>query len=387
MESLKALDGVRVLELGMYGAAPLCCMQLADFGADVIKVEPPHGDFYRQLPPLEDGESHYFMSVNRNKRSVVLDLKTETGRAALRRLIATADVVVENFRPGVLEKLGFSYEDCRAVQPNLIYCAISGFGQTGPQRLEAGQDLIVQGYTGMMWCSGEEGQIPLKLAPAVPDVMAGQSAAYAIAMALFVRERTGVGQFIDIALYDTSIQAMQLSYLARYLGDGTLPGRHGSGHPSMVPAQAFQAGDGAWFNVVANTDAMWAGLCQALQDPELARDPRFAERGARAEHAASVLALLEARFATQPRAVWLERFKAVGLPCGPVNHLDELVDAPQTAARAMIVEHPHPRLGPLRTVGIAPKLSATPGRISRHAPALGEHTEEVLREAGLAVFS
>lgn len=384
---MKALESVRVLELGMYGAAPLCCMQLADFGADVIKIEPPQGDFYRQLPPIEKGESHYFMSVNRNKRSVVLDLKTEIGKDALRKLITTADVLVENFRPGVLDKLGFSYEACRALQPSLIYCSISGFGQTGPQKYEAGQDLIVQGYTGMMVCTGEEGQAPLKIAPAVPDVMAGQMAAFAIAMALFVRERSGVGQYLDIALYDASIHAMHLSYLARFLGDGTLPGRHGSGHPSMVPAQSFQAGDGSWFNVVANTDSMWAALCRALGDPVLAQDPRFSQRDERARNAASLLVLLQERFNADSRAEWLERLKAEGLPCGPVNHLDELVDAPQTQAREMIVEYEHPRLGSVRTVGVAPKLSETPGRITRHAPALGEHTEEILREVGMEVLA
>jgi len=378
--SAGALGAFRVIELGMYGSAPICSMLLADFGADVIKVEPPEGDFYRQLPPFEQGESHYFMSVNRNKRSVVLDLKTDSGRQALGKLIASADVLVENFRPGVLTRLGFGYEQCAQLNPALVYCSISGFGQTGPQREEPGLDLIVQGYSGMMLSSGEDNQAPFKIAPAVPDVMGGQSAAYAILAALLARERSGLGQFVDISLLDTSIFSMQLVYLPQWLGSGESPARNGSGHPSMVPMQAFRAGDGRWFNLVGNTDRMWSAACKAMGRDDLSVDPRFATNAGRTANRRELLGILEPLFATRSAHDWVELFKEAGIPCGPVNDLAQAMATPQVKAREMLVDMPHPRLGHVKTIGIAPKLTATPGTLRRHAPGLGEHTEEVLRE-------
>ena len=385
MDETPALDGLRVVELGMYGAAPICSMLLGDFGADVIKVEPPEGDFYRRLPPLEAGESHYFMSVNRNKRGIVLDLKTSGGKEALHGLLATADVLVENFRPGALARLGFGAQACAARYPRLVYCSISGFGQTGPQKDDAGLDLILQGYSGMMLASGEAGQVPLKIAPAVPDVMGAQTAAFAVLTALLARHRTGKGQVLDISLFDASLFSMQLGYLPQLLGSGDLPPRVASSHASMVPMQAFRAADGKWFNLVANADRMWTAACGAMGRTDLRDDPRFVTNAKRVENREALLAVLEPTFLTRPADDWIALFKSAGIPCGPVNDLAEAIRSPQAAARHMLAECPHPRLGSVETVGIAPKLSATPGRLARPAPLLGEHTEEILRGLGLSI--
>lgn len=377
------LAGIRVVEVGQYGSAPLATMLLADFGADVIKVEPPQGDLYRGMPPIKDGESLYFAGVNRNKRGIALDLKTDDGRDALLAVLKTADVIIENLRPGVMARLGIGPKTLLESHPHLIFCSISGYGQDGPIHQEGAYDLIIQGYSGMMAATGDPDGEPVKLVPAVPDVLSSQQAAFSILAALRAREATGRGQHIDIALLDVSLYAQTLIYLPGLFGTGAAPQRLGSAHPEFFPNQAFQAGDGKWLNSGASDQRMWRGFCKALERTDLTDHPHFATNADRRAHRDELIALLRPIFKTRSRADWLAVLRENNVPSSAINDVAEAMASPQAQHRNMHRKIAHPVLGEMDMVGLPAIFSATPGSVRLPPPQLGEHTEAVLREAGL----
>ena len=369
------LQGITVLDLTRVLSGPYCTMLLADMGARVIKLEQPgKGDDTRGWgPPFLDGESAYFLSINRNKESVALDFKQPAGREVLERLIAKADVLVENFRPGTLARLGFDYAAVGPRHPRLIYCSISGFGQTGPRRAEPGYDAIMQAEGGLMSITGAAGGPPFRLGVAIADIVSGMFAAQGITAALVARERTGRGQAVDIAMLD-SVAAL-LSYQAGiYFATGSAPSRMGNRHPTIVPYETFAASDGDFVIAVGN-DEQWRRFCTvAAMEP----DERFATNRQRVTGYAELKPILDALLITRPRADWIARLTAAGVPSGSVRDLHEVFSDPQLAARDMIVEVQHPLLGTLQTLGTPIKLSDTPGAIVAAPPTLGQHTESVL---------
>jgi formyl-CoA transferase/CoA:oxalate CoA-transferase len=376
---VRPLDGIRVVDLSRVLAGPYCSLLLADMGAEVVKVEEPgRGDDTRAWPPFVGGEATYFMSVNRGKKSLTLNLKHDEGKAILRRLLAQADVLLENFRPGTLERLGFGCEAVRADNPRLVYCSISGFGESGPEAGRPGYDLIVQGESGIMDLTGFPDGPPVKVGNSIADLAAGTMAAHGIVLALFARERTGVGQKVEIAMLE--VMAALLTYQGQaYLATGTSPRRRGNQHPSIVPYEVFQAADGYLTVGVAN-NSLWGRFCQALGRPELASDPRFDTEARRVEHRDALIPLLERLFAAAPVAAWLERLAAAGVPAGKIKSVGEALESEHFRARGTLVTLTHPTAGPLRMVGPPIRLSATPGDAAAPAPLLGEHTEEVLEK-------
>jgi len=373
------LHGVRVLDLSRVLAGPYCTMVLGDLGADVIKVEPPEGDETRAWgPPFAEGESAYYLCVNRNKRGMVVDLKTDEGQAALRALARKCDVMVENFRPDTLARYGLDYETLRAQDPRLVYCSISGFGQTGSLRDRPGYDFMIQAMGGLMSVTGEPDGEPMKVGVAVADLFAGQYAVIAILVALQARERSGEGQYIDIALFDA-----QLGWLANvasnYLISGNLPQRYGNAHPNIVPYQSFVAADG-WFALAVGNDRQFARLCELIGKAEWGSDERFATNAARVIYRDELIALLEPIFALLRVDEWLSALEAADIPCGPINTLDKVFSEPQVSAREMLITMEHPTIGDLPLVGSPLKFSQTPVEYRLPPPRLGEHTDEILRE-------
>lgn len=373
------LRGIRVLDLSRVLAGPFCSMILSDLGAEVIKVEMPgEGDDTRTYPPFIGGLSSYFMSVNRGKKSVTLDLKKAEAREAIYRLAERSDIFLENFRPGVTARLGVDYENIRKVNLGIIYCSISSFGQTGPYASWPGYDIIIQGMGGLMGITGEPSRPPVRVGIAISDIGAGMWAAIAILAALRVREKTGVGQYIDISLLDGVVSWM--TYAAGiYFATGRPPERMGSAHPSMVPYQAFEAGDGKYLLIAAGNDRLWATLCEGMGLKELAEDPRFSTMDRRVENRGELIPILEREFRKRPRDEWLERLRRLGFPCGPVYTLDEVFRDPHVLSRGMLIEMEHPELGVIKQIGPPMKFSETPCTVGSPPPRLGEHTEEVLR--------
>jgi formyl-CoA transferase len=376
---IQPLHGLRVLDLSRVLAGPYCTMVLGDLGADVIKVEPPGGDETRAWgPPFAAGESAYYLCVNRNKRGIVVDFKTDDGQATLQELASKSDVLVENFRPGTLARYGLDYDSLRSRNPRLVYCSISGFGQTGPLRERPGYDFMIQAMGGLMSVTGDPHGEPMKVGVAAADLFAGQNAVIAILAALGARDRTGEGQYIDIALFDS-----QLGWLANvasnYLISGDLPKRHGNAHPNIVPYQSFAAADG-WFALAVGNDKQFTRLCELIGQPEWARDDRFATNAARVIHRDALIALLEPLFALRRVDEWLSTLEAADIPCGPINTLEEVFAEPQVSAREMLVTMEHPTIGDLPLVGSPLKFSQTPVQYRLPPPRLGEHTEEILRE-------
>jgi len=375
------LQGITVLDLTRVLSGPYCTMLLADLGARVIKIEHPRkGDDTRGWgPPFQSGESSYFMSINRNKESVTLDFKQPEGRAVLERLVAGADVLVENFRPGTLTKLGLDYASIQPAHPRLIYCSISGYGQTGPRRREPGYDAVMQGEGGLMSITGGADGPPYRLGVAIADIVSGMFAAQGITAALFARERTGRGQAVDIAMLD-SVAAL-LSYQAGiYFATGTPPGRLGNRHPTIVPYETFTASDGEFVLAIGNDD-QWRRFCAVAG---LAEDERFATNRQRVVAYDELRPLVSRQLGAHPRAYWIERLTAAGVPCGSVRDLHELFSDPQVAAREMIAELHHPAVGPMRVLGTPLKLSDTAASIRTPPPTLGQHTADVLtQDAGV----
>jgi crotonobetainyl-CoA:carnitine CoA-transferase CaiB-like acyl-CoA transferase len=377
------LVGMRVIDLAHVMAGPTCARMLADMGADVVKVEKADGgdDTRRMLPPDIKGEPAAYMMMNRNKRGIVLDLKKPAGRAALKRLLKTADALIENYRHDTLDKLGLGYEDLKAINPGLIYCALSGFGRTGPYATQGGYDLIAQGMSGLMAITGEgPGRPPVKVGSPACDITAGIIGAMAVCAAYAHKLKTGEGQFVDTSLFEAGIT---LTYWqsAICLATGESPGPLGSRHPLNGPYQAFETSDG-YINVGASNQKMYPMLCEVLGCPELGRDPRFVTGRDRMGHLDELIDLLNARFRQRTTAEWLERLEAAGIPSGPVLSIKDMLKHPQTRARDMVVAVDHPIAGRVETIGVPAKFSATPTEVSRPAPLFGQHTREVLSEAG-----
>jgi formyl-CoA transferase len=380
MSGGRALEGIRVLELGQVMAGPFCALQLCDMGADVIKVEPPGGDPTRQMGARAGTDSTCFAAMNRGKRGIVLDLKSASGRGALVRLAARADIFIENFRPGVMRELGLDYPALSAVNDRLIYTSISGYGQTGPDRAKGGFDLVAQGASGLMSVTGEPGGPPVKVGVPVTDLGAGLFALAATLAALHHRDRSGRGQYIDTSLLEAGL-ALSAWESAEFFATGAAPEALGSAHRFLAPYQAIRCADG-YITIGAGTDRLFADLAALLGHPEWSGMDEFADTSARVRNRAALIARIEAVTAAQPKSHWLAAFEARGIPCGPINTYPEAFADPQVQSRHMVVELDHPTLGCMRTLGSPIKMSDTPPRVDCRAPLLGEHTGEVLREAG-----
>ena len=378
----RPLDGVRVLELAQIMAGPTTGMMLADLGADVIKVEKTNGgdDSRGYREPRVNGVSAPFMVLNRNKRGIALDLKNPKGREVLLRLVKNADVLTENYRRGTLEKLGLGYDVLSAVNPGLIYCAVSGYGRTGPLGGHGGFDLIAQGFAGLMSITGEPGRPPVKPGNSVADINAGILAALGVLAAYIEKLKTGRGQVVETSLMQAALQQTYW-HAAIYFATGRSPGPLGSSHVLAAPYQAFRTANG-YVNIGGANQPNWERICDVLGHPEWRTDPRFATNGDRMDHLPELVEAIESVLAANTTAHWVEVFDAAGVPAGPVHSIGEALEHPQVAAREMVVETTHRDAGPTRSLGFPISLSETPARVTRPAPALGEHTREVLLEAG-----
>jgi formyl-CoA transferase len=355
-------------------------MNLADMGADVIKVEPPGGEETRRGSVQKNGHSGSFNAINRNKRSLTVDLKKPEGVEIIHRLARTADVFVQNYRPGAAQRLGVAYEDLRALNPRLIYCSISGFGATGPYASRGGYDLIAQGMSGIISVTGEEDGPPAKSGVPLSDLAAGLFGAYGILSALEHRERTGEGQLVDTSLLEAAM-ALTVWESTEYWSTGRTPRALGSAHRLAAPYQALRASDG-WFTVGANNPKLFEALSRAIGRPDLLSDARFAAPEGRLEHRRALAAEIEKTTLAEPRAHWLARLDAEGVPSGPINTYPEALSDPHTLARNMVVDLVHPGAGPIKNLGVPVKLSDTPGAVDRPAPLLGEHNDTILAELG-----
>jgi crotonobetainyl-CoA:carnitine CoA-transferase CaiB-like acyl-CoA transferase len=376
------LDGVRVLELCQVMAGPTCGMLLADLGADVVKVEKlPSGDDTRSYDrPQVNGESAAFLAMNRNKRSIALDLKHPQGQSVLKRMVADADVLVENFRKGTLEKFGLGYDALKAINPRLIYCAITGYGRTGPYADKGGFDLIAQGISGLMSITGEPGQEPVKCGPPVCDVNAGMLGALGIIAAYVHRLKTGAGQMVDTSLLEAGIHTT-FWHSAIFLATGVSPEPTGSAHVLSAPYQAFRTRDG-WVTIGGANPANWERLARMMGLPDLVTEPRFRTNADRMQNRAALIEILSEKTRERTTEELVAALDAAGIPAGPVNRIGEMLADPHVLAREMVVETEHPVAGPTKALGVPVKLSRTPGSVRRPAPLLGQHTREVLREAG-----
>ena len=373
----KPLAGVRVLDLTRVLAGPFSTLILGDMGAEIIKLEEPgKGDDTRSWPPFKGGEATYFMSVNRNKKSLTLNLKAPAGRKILRSLAAKSDVLVENFRPGTMDKLGFGYAALARVNPRLVYCSISGFGESGPEAARAGYDLVVQAESGIMDLTGFADGPPVKVGNSIADLVAGMTAAHGITLALLARTRTGRGQKVEIAMLD--VMASLLTYQAgMYFGTGQRPRRRGNAHPSIVPYEVFRAAD-AYLTLGVANNSLWERCCTALERPDLARDPRFDTEAKRVEHRDVLVPLLNDVLGGRDAGEWLKRFEAAGVPAGRIKTVAEVCESDHLKARGMIVTLPHPAAGEVTVMGVPVRLSATPGTVASPPPRLGEHTAQIL---------
>ena len=379
---MPALDGLRVLDVTQVMAGPFCAMLLCDLGADVIKVEPPSGDSTRQMPGAVAGDSPSFNAVNRGKRSVVLNLKTSGGRDAFVRLARSTDILIENYRPGVMAALGLDYPTLSALNPRVIYASISGYGQTGPSRDKGGFDLIAQGVAGIMSVTGEAGGAPVKAGVPLTDLGAGLFATVGIFAALEARHRTGVGQHVDTSLVDAGV-ALSVWEATEYFSGIGVPQALGSAHRMNAPYQAIRCADG-FITLGAANERLFRRLCDVLGHTEWTTMPEFADNASRVRNRAALAARIESITAEHPRSHWLALLEANDIPCGPINDYAQVFADPQVRAREMVVEVDHPTLGRLRTLGSPLKMSGTPPDVRRRAPLLGEHTDAVLREAGFS---
>ncbi|MFJ1256430.1 CaiB/BaiF CoA transferase family protein [Cupriavidus sp. CuC1] len=377
-----ALAGMRVLELAQIMAGPTCGMMLADLGAEVIKIEKTDGgdDARGYREPQINGVSAPFLMLNRNKRAIALDLKTPEGRAVFLRMVKDADVVIENFRKGTLEKLGLGYDTLSQHNPGLIYCAISGYGRTGPAADKGGFDLIAQGFSGLMSITGEQGGPPLRTGNSIADINAGILAAFGILAAYQHKQKTGRGQVVETSLIEAGLQQLYW-HAAIHFATGESPGPSGSAHVLATPYQAFPTQDGHIIIGGAN-EKNWERIAQVLGKPEWLDDPRYRLNADRMRHRDSLLPAIGEILSTQPSAHWLAEFDRAGVPVGPVHSIGEALSHPQTLARGMVVEQDHAQAGPIKTLGLPVQLSETPARYLRPAPRLGEHTRALLAEYG-----
>ena len=374
------LHGIRVLDLSRVLAGPYCTMFLGDLGAEVVKIEQPgRGDDTRGWgPPFLGGESAYFLCVNRNKRSVTLDLRTPDGIDLLRRLALEADVLMENFRPGTLAGWGLSEGEIRRDNPRLVYASLSAFGASGPMKDRPGYDLAVQAWGGLMSITGSADGEPSKVGVAIIDIVAGLMLGKSIAAALYARERTGKGQRIETSLMEAEVASL-INAGSNYLVTGEVPGRWGNAHPNIVPYQSFPTADGHLVVAMAN-DAIWARFCGAAARPDLAEDPRFDTNAHRVENREVLLAILVELFRARPRREWIELLNRAGVPCSPVQNVQEVFESDQVRATGMLREIDHPTAGKVRMAGLPVKFSDTPASIRLAPPLLGEHNDQVLKE-------
>ena len=370
---MKALEGLRVLDLSRVLAGPFSTMVLGDLGAEIIKIEQPGvGDDSRAFGPFIGEESSYFMSLNRGKKSITLNLKDDADRAVFIDLVKESDIVVENYRPGTMAKLGFEYEDLKKVNPRIIYAAISGFGHSGPYSTRPAYDMIVQAMGGIMSITGEPGQAPVRVGSSIGDITVG------ILAAVEARHTTGEGQKVDIAMLDCQVAILE-NAIARYLVNGEVPVPLGSRHPSITPFQAFPTKD-YYVIMSAGNDALWAKLCNVMGTPELINDPKFATNRDRNDNVVELSEIISKISVTKTTAEWMDVLEKGGLPVGPINTVDKVVHDPQIEARNMIVEVEHPVAGKMKFAGNPIKLSATPGEVTVPAPTLGQHTDEILKD-------
>ena len=375
-----ALDGLVVLDLSHALAGPLATAQLGDFGADVIKIETPgSGDIARAWgPPFYGSEPAYFLSVNRNKRSVELDLKHPEGRELFFRLAEQADVVIENFRVGTVEKLGVDYQRVRARNPRIVYCSISGFGQTGPYKDRAAMDLIAQAESGLISVTGEEGSHGVRCGISIADITAGMNAAFGVLTALRARDLTGEGQFVDVSLLEGQLGLLDV-LIGYYLADGEVPKPMGTSYKNLLPYQTFRTRTKD-IAVAIGSDSLWRIFCPLLGLPQLVADPRYRNNAARAANRATLVATLQEALLAKSYAEWESILLPAGIPFGAINSIAEVVEHPQVKARGVLVEYEHPIAGKVKLVGPRVRLSETPGGVRRPAPLLGQHTDEVLKE-------
>src|SRR5262245_51451099 len=380
MTSQGALTGIRVLDVTQVMAGPFCAMQLCDMGADVIKVEPPEGDSTRRMAGSSGTDSPGFNAVNRGKRGIVLDLKSRAGQTAFRRLLHTTDIVIENYRPGVMKDFGLDYVSLAPDHPALIYASISGYGQTGPDAGKGGFDLIAQGVSGLMSVTGEPGRPPAKVGVPLTDLGAGLFALSGILAALHYRGKTGRGQHIDTSLVEAGI-ALSIWESTQYFSDRTIPEALGSAHRMWAPYQAIRCSDG-YITLGSANDRLFQRLCALLGHPEWPSEPEFANDTVRVRNRAALVDRIERITADGTREHWIARFEGAGIPCGPINNYAEVYADPQVRARGMVVEVEHPALGRVRMPGPPVKMSETPPVADRPAPLLGQHTREILLEIG-----
>jgi crotonobetainyl-CoA:carnitine CoA-transferase CaiB-like acyl-CoA transferase len=376
----KPLDGVKVLDLTRVLAGPYCTMLLADMGADVVKVERPGaGDDTRAYgPPFLNGESAYFLSINRNKRSLTLNFKHDQGLHVLRRLLETADVVVENFRPGTMESFGLGYEAVHQLNSRLIFCSISGYGHTGPDADLPGYDLIIQGEGGIASLTGDPNGPPYKVGASQADIVAGMMGFQGILLALLARAQTGQGQKVDIGMLDC--QVAMLTYQAGiYFATGETPTRMGNQHPTITPYETYRCQDG-YINLACGNDSMWRRFCKAIGQEAWTADSRFQTNAERVKHRRQLSALLEPVMLQKTAQAWIETLRKYGIPCGRIQSVRDVCESPQIQSRDMVVGLEHPKAGAIRVTGVPIKLSATPGAVTAPPPLLGEHTSQVLTE-------
>ncbi len=379
------LEGVRVLDLTRALAGPYCTMMLGDYGADVVKIEiPGTGDDTRGWgPPYIGDQSAYFLSINRNKRSITLNLRNPKGKDVFLDMARSADVIVENYTPGVTGRLGIDYDSVKAVNPKIVYCSISGFGQTGPYREKPAYDQVMQGLGGIMSLTGEPDGSPVKMGIALTDIGAGMMGAYGILGALYHLESTSgrEGQHIDVSMLD--LQVAWLTYMGGYFfATGNNPRKVGAAHPTLVPYQAFMCQDGKYINIAVGSERLWQRFCAAMGREELQDDPHYAENGNRVRNRSKLVPLLQEEFLKKPTAEWVTRLEAGGVPCGPINELSDVFSDPQVLDRNMLLDVAHPTLGTIKQTGIPIKYSRTEGAVRQPPPLLGEHTGELLSELG-----
>lgn len=376
-----ALSNIKVIDFTRVLAGPFCTMMLADMGAEVIKIEKSEtGDDSRAYGPYINGESAYFMSINRGKKSITVDLKSEKGKQIIYKLVKDADVVVENFKPGVMKKLGLDYETLKEINPKLIYCASSGFGQTGPYSKRPAYDLIIQGMGGLMSITGPDASCPTKVGSSVADIFAGMFSVIGILAALNSRTLTGKGQMVDVAMLDCMVSILE-NAVARYTGSGIDPVPIGNTHPSIAPFTSVKTSDG-YINIACGNDQLWEALCNIINKPELLKDPKYANNHSRCEHMPDLLPILNEAMKENTSDFWLQKLEAGKVPAGPINTISKVVADPQIIARNMIVDLCHPIAGKIKVPGTPIKFSETPSEISKPAPVLGEDSDLILSELG-----
>lgn len=378
------LQDIKVIDFSQILAGPFCTMLLADMGADVVKIEKPNGgdDTRRYGPPFIEGESAAFLTLNRNKRSIVLDLKSEQGLAIVRRMLEDADVMIHNFRPGVVDRMGLAYDNVSAINPAIVYCTVSGFGTTGPYSSRAGFDLVAQGMSGLMSINGFPGAPPAKVGVPMADLNTGMFCAYGILTAYINRLTTGKGQHVDASLLESGM-AYTLYESATYFATGEVAGPLGSAHRMIAPYQAFATQDG-FINIGAANQNNWERMCRAIGREDLLEDERFASNPERMVSIEALTPIMEETFRTQTTSYWVEALERAGVPCGPIYNIEQVYADPHVRSREMAVELEHPKSGAIRNIGVPVKLSDTPGSVRTPAPLLGQHSEEVLDQYGYA---